>query len=137
MENGNHRYVHGKRHGCEICYGQDGDEMTDPHTGDKFRVRVVHALPLKRRVPGGDEWRVEPVCEHCAEALQLTACASGAVLPLYNLENSVAEARKRNAAMLRLTCKTASIIRNYCRFQIDAENDSDEVDISAAVRGSR
>jgi len=137
MENGHHRYAHGKRHKCEICYGQDGDEMTDPHTGDKFRVRVVHALPLKRRVPGGDEWRVEPVCEHCAESLQLTARASGAVLPLYNLENSVAEARRRNAAMLRLACKTASIIRNYGRFQLDDEHDSDEVGTPATVRGSQ
>lgn len=136
MNRSNRPDAYGQRIKCEICYGRDGDEMTDPYTGDKFRVRVVHALPLKRHVPGGDEWRVEPVCAHCAETLQLAARASGAVLPLYNLENSVAEAWRRNAEMLRLACKTASIVRRYS-IQIDEENDSDEAKIVSMVRGSR
>ena len=108
---------------CKLCLGQEGGEITDPHTGEKYRARVTSALPLLRPVPGPDEWRVEPICEHCMEIVQRAAGTAGGSVRFYPLEESLNEARRRNSEMIRRDCLMASIVRHYARFRVEYDDE--------------
>jgi hypothetical protein len=112
-----------RRYKCELCLGQDGDEILDPYTGGAYRVRVTRALPLKRRAPGSGEWRVELICEHCTDTIQRASGAAGGSIRLYSPEESFREARRRDWEITRLNCKTKSIVRHYARFRMDDDLD--------------
>lgn len=129
MSNGHSPDMRRERYKCERCLGREGDEITDPHTQEKYRVLISLALPLKRKVTGSGEWRVEPICEHCAEAIQRAAKAENSVVPLESIGGILEKARRLNRKIIRLHCKTMSIVRG-CAESL-ADTDDCDLDIHA------
>lgn len=129
MGNGYNPDVHRERYKCELCLGQEGDEIVDPYTGEPYRVRVTQALPLRRRTAGTEKWRTEPICEHCAETIQLAAGAAGGHVRLYSLKETFQEARRRDWEITRRNCKTNSIVRHHgvfpVKYPVEDDHDGD------------
>lgn len=137
MRNGYNPDMRREKYRCDLCLGQDGDEALDPSTGEKYCVRVTWALPLKRRLAGSGEWRVEPICEHCAEDIRRAAEAEKGSVRLYPLEKSFQEARRRDSEIIRRNCKTKSIVRHCARFRMDDDPDPTDNGDAATDGGSK